>query len=278
MAVCLERAFGNLKLFCMVNKLLVTGVRSFTVANMHAAKNAYPFLGCKGSDTPVILKWLCFYVGLQLGDTSWPAEDRKALEWMLAGARAGLSFTQGIHGHGIWLSSSCARFLRNAVQSFGNCYAHLAEHCLNKRYSLFGCVPKLHAHLHFRSDFDDAIAEGRLFTLNPAIFDCSMSEDFVGRISRQSRRVSFRNIERSVLKAYQMKAKFVISKFQRQNQLKKKWKKLRLAPFEGTMWSSCLRRKVASMHELVTFHEKCSGWIYILTSVFIQWRLIYPSK
>lgn len=131
MAVCLERAFGNLKLFCMVDKLLVTGVRSFTVANMHAAKNAYPFLGCKGSDTPVILKWLCFYVGLQLGDTSWPAEDRKALEWTLAGARAGLSFTQGIHGHGIWLSSSCARFLRNAVQSFGNCYAHLAEHCLN---------------------------------------------------------------------------------------------------------------------------------------------------
>ncbi len=189
---------------------------------MHAAKNAYPFLGCKGSDTPVLLKWLCFYVGLQLADDSWPAEDRKVLEWMLAGARAGLSFTQGIHGHGIWLSPSCARSLRLAVQSFGNCYAHLAEHCLNKGRSLFGCVPKLHAYLHFRSDFDDAIADGRLFTLNPAVFDCSMSEDFIGRISRQSRRISFRNIERSVLKAYQMKAKFVITKFQRQNQLKKK--------------------------------------------------------
>ena len=34
-----------------------------------------------------------------------------------------------------------------------------------------------------------------------------------------------------VLKAYQMKIKFVISKFQRQNQLKKKWK-----IEAGTIW------------------------------------------
>jgi len=180
---------------------------------MHAARNAFPWLGCKGADSIVILKWVLFYVNLQLQQPGWSQQDRKVLSWMSFAARAGLSFSQGIHGHGIWLAPSCVSHCRNAVQKFGTNYALLANHCLEKGYCLYGMVPKLHSYMHFRTDFDDSVKKKQEHTLNPALFDCSMSEDFVGRISRQSRRIPFRNIERGILGSYQVKARMAIKQF-----------------------------------------------------------------
>lgn len=210
---CLIRAFGNLKLFCIARCLRIQSIRSFTITNMHAARNAFPWLGCKGADSIVILKWVLFYVNLQLQQPGWSQQDRKVLSWMSFAARAGLSFSQGIHGHGIWLAPSCVSHCRNAVQKFGTNYALLANHCLEKGYCLYGMVPKLHSYMHFRTDFDDSVKKKQEHTLNPALFDCSMSEDFVGRISRQSRRIPFRNIERGILGSYQVKARMAIKQF-----------------------------------------------------------------
>lgn len=182
---------------------------------MHSARGAFPYLGCKGSDTIIILKWLQFLTGLYLQDEHWSLEERGALKWMLRGAKAGLAFSQGVHGHGIWLQPSCVSFLRQACQRFGNAYSHLASHCVQKGYSLFGMMPKLHACMHFRSDFDDSIQQQRLLTLNPAVFDNSMSEDFIGKIARQSRRISFRKVEKQILLSYQTKAHFEIARFKK---------------------------------------------------------------
>lgn len=63
-------------------------------------------------------------------------------------------------------------------------------------------VPKIHAFTHFDADFNDSLRQQRQSTLNPSVFDTSNSEDFIGKISRQSRRVSFKGIERTVLRAY----------------------------------------------------------------------------
>ena len=106
----LERAFGNLQLFCCANNLRVQSLRGFTVLNMHASKGAFPFLGCKGADTIVILKWLVFLARLHLADNGWSSQDQQVLTWIRDGAVAGLSFSQGIHGHGIWLKGSCVWF------------------------------------------------------------------------------------------------------------------------------------------------------------------------
>ena len=220
---CLERAFGNLSLFCLSNDLRVQSVRNFTVLNMHGAKGAFPYSGCKGADTITILKWLLFLTGLHLEDESWSVEDKSALSWMNQGCKAGLAFSQGIHGHGLWLKRSCVVSLRAAYQRFGNAYSHLASHCVRKQYTLVGMVPKLHALMHFRTDCDQAILEDREFTLNAASFDCSMSEDFIGRIARQSRRISFRNVEREILLSFQTKAKFAIDRFTK-NRWKRAWR------------------------------------------------------
>ena len=184
---------------------------------MHAGKNAFPWLGCKGSDSVVVLKFLRFYVALILGEGGQSPSDQQALKWMLSASENGLAFTQGIHGHSIWLVPSCVRHFRNSVNRFGIAYAHLAAFCMGRGYCLYGMVPKLHALMHFRTDFDDSLREQRPHTLNPAVFDNSMSEDFIGKVARQSRRVPFKNIEKTIINAYQVKAKIVIDKFQQRH-------------------------------------------------------------
>ena len=219
MTTCLKRAFAHLKLFCFSNSFQVYGIRNFTVQNLHAVRNAFPYVGCKGADTVVILKWLVFFASLQLQQQGWSAENKQLLSWIITGAKGGLSFGQGIHGHGIWLAPSCQRHLQRAVQKFGNAYAHLAHYSLRKGYSLFGMVPKLHALMHFRTEFKEGLQEKRKYKLNPACFDNSMSEDFIGRISRQSRRIPARKMEWTILRSYKVKAKFVIQKFCKQHRL-----------------------------------------------------------
>lgn len=220
MPVCLARAFATLKLFCLANNLRVDSIRNFTVLNMHAARNAHPWLGCKGADTITILKWLRFYTGLQREQPGWSSGDREILWWMLCGARGGLAFSQGIHGHGIWLAPSCVAHCRRSLQKFADSYAHLAHHCLQKNWSLFGMVPKIHAWVHFRTDMDDCMSDSRDQTLNPATFDCSMAEDFVGKISKHSRRIPFRHIERQLLQSYLVKTKTAINRFLKNHRVK----------------------------------------------------------
>ena len=192
-------------------------MRGFTVLNLHAQNNAHPWLGCKGADTVTVLKWLAFLCGLFLADDSrqFSREDMRVLNWMLRGARNGLRFTQGIFGHGVWMLPSCTRELRQALQEFGTAYGHLAHHCLGEGLSLFGMVPKFHALLHFRTDCDDALRARWSHFMNPAMFDNSMSEDFIGRIARISRRIPFRDVERTLISSFKTKAHFAIREFKK---------------------------------------------------------------
>lgn len=199
-------------LWCVVSKERVNGIRSFTVLNMHAAKGAFPWVGCKGFDSIVLLKFLVFFSGLQLHQAGWSCREKLVLRWICDGSKAGLQFSQGIHGHGIWLPPSCSLFLRKAIRKFGACYSLLAKYAFDHGYCLYGMIPKLHALMHYKPDLDAAVSQNR-FAINPATFDTSMCEDFIGRVSRHSRRISYRNLERGVLFAWQVKTKLTIDRF-----------------------------------------------------------------
>ena len=207
---------GSVRLFCLTKGYTLSGIRGFTVLNMHASKGAFPWVGCKGSDSIILLKWLLFYVRLQLMNSHWSDMDSQVLKWMLEGCKFGLAFSQGIFGHGIFLRPKCSRNLRDAVQHFGNSYVLLADHCLRRGFNLFSLVPKLHSYMHICADLTDALSESRL-AINPATYDCSVSEDFIGRIARHSRRISFRYIESGILNAWKVKMKFVINRFNKNN-------------------------------------------------------------
>ena len=214
MHVCLERAWGNVRLYLETTKQRVNGIRGFTLANMHAAKGAFAWLGCKGSDTIVLTKWLRFFVRMEMLQPHWSRVDQQVFRWIEEGCTSGLAFSQGIHGHSLWLPLGCAKFLRDAIQSFGNAYCLLAHYCWGKQYNLFAMIPKLHALMHIRLDLHHAVESGRV-ALNPGSFDCSMSEDYIGRIARSSRRISYRNLERSIILAWSVKCKCMIRRFRK---------------------------------------------------------------
>ena len=75
-AACLARAFANLNLFCSANNMKIYSIRGFTVANMHAARNAFPWLGCKGADSITILKWISILCRLA-ASAKWLVTHRK---------------------------------------------------------------------------------------------------------------------------------------------------------------------------------------------------------
>ena len=79
--------------------------------------------------------------------------------------------------------------------------------------TLFGLVPKAHALAHIYFDLERAWRD--TYAINPGVFDTSASEDFVGRIGRMSRRVSYRHVIRNTLLSYKIKTKFVISRFKK---------------------------------------------------------------
>ena len=215
----LVRAWKHFELFLAGEKLHVGGLRSFSRQKMHfltAAK--FPWLSCKGGDVPVLFKWLQLVISIQLASDAVSAEFRTALEFMQLAVCGGLQFTQGVHGHGIWLAWSCAKHLRQAIWDFLCGYCKLAHWCYRRGYSLYGMVPKLHALAHIRLQLEQGLRQNRTHILNPAVFDCSTSEDFIGRVARQSRRISKKaGFERMILHAYLLKTHFVIKRYRKQN-------------------------------------------------------------
>ena len=184
-------------------------MRSFSREKLHyATASSYPFIGCKGSDTVLLLKYLRWYTALLIQGGA----NTRVLRLLRKGCEQGLAF-QAIHGHGLWLLPHCRDEIESAAKGFCHTYSHLAAHAFTRQLTLFGLVPKAHALGHIYHDLE--VMHGERFCLNPGIWDTSSSEDFVGRVSRQSRRVGYRNIVGNTLLAYKIKAKFIITRFRK---------------------------------------------------------------
>ena len=219
----LNRAWRHFDLYCLAESFKPSALRGFSRDKLHCGRTTaatFPFVSCKGSDTVLLLKWLYFVATLHLGSEpgSRSAQLTQLLQLIQLGANSGLAFSQGIYGHGLWLERSCALHLRKALREFFTAYSQLAHFSMHNGHVLFGFVPKLHALAHFKQDFDSFLRTSRSKCLNPGIYDCSMNEDFIGAISKQSRRVAFKRyqFERTVLTSYLVKTKMVLNKFMKE--------------------------------------------------------------
>ena len=189
-----------------------SGIKSFSKDKLHfPTKNSFPWVGCKGSDSVLLLRWLSFWLCLLMKEESLP-EHKYLEQLMLRGAQAGLRFTVNIHRHSMWLVPSCVLQIVRSARGFCANYARLAQHCLTQGLVLFSMVPKIHAMLHFIADLQECLDKKIGYTLNISTFDCSMNEDFVGRIARQSRRISTKNAEDALIRVYLCKLKACIRK------------------------------------------------------------------
>ena len=205
----LARAWASFTLWCQACGKSPASMRSFSREKLHyATASSYPFIGCRGSDTVLLLKYVRWYTLLLIqGGT-----NTQVLRLLKKGCEQGLAF-QAIHGHGLWLVPHCRDEIKLAAKGFCHTYSRLAAHALTRQLTLFGLVPKAHALGHIYHDLEEMHQE--TFCLNPGIWDTSSSEDFVGRVSRQSRRVGYRNIMGNTLLAYKIKAKFIITRFRK---------------------------------------------------------------
>ena len=136
--------------------------------------------------------------------------ETELLRLIKLGCEQGLAF-QAIHRHGIWLPAGCRKQIFEMANGFCKTYSRLAALAYSQRLTLFGLVPKAHALGHIYFDLERT--KNNSFSINPATWDTSSSEDFVGRVSRQSRRIGYRCIVSNTLLAYKVKANFVIQRF-----------------------------------------------------------------
>ena len=230
-------------LFCAAERLHINGMRSFSRDKLHYAKSSsFPYLGCKGSDTVVIMKWLRVLCGTQM-NTATDQSLLRVVDMMHSGILGGLGFTQGIFGHGLWLRPTCVAHLRGCLQQFLASYSHLALFCVQRSWRLFGMVSKFHMLAHFKHDFEMAMRRRRNWTQNPCVYDCSMNEDMIGVLSRQSRRISYKHtgFEHTLLRHYLMRLRSVIKKHAKGGRAQPAWRVKRAPKVWGAGWplSTC---------------------------------------
>lgn len=209
----LSRAWASFALWCHTHHVTTSGIRSFSKEKLHfATSKSFPWAGCKGSDTILLLRWLRWFSGLHLHAN--PRSQKLML--VVRACDSGLAF-QGIHRHGIFLEKSCRATIITSCKRFLYCYAELAKISLSENRTLYAMVPKAHSFDHIQYNMAKIPQDSK--AVNPGFYDCSQSEDFVGRVARQSRRVSYRNICENVLLAYKVKARLVIGNFQKARKL-----------------------------------------------------------
>lgn len=202
----LARAWSSFMLWCNGNGESPQGIRSFSRQKLHIpVAGSFPYVGCKASDTIILLRWMLFFCRLQMDSGTQCAMVRN----IAAGCENGVAM-QGVYRHGIWLNDSCRGKLMKNIHRFTVAYASLAQEAYQQGKQLWAMVPKFHSLNHIKVCLEPD--RNRDFHLNPATFCCSMSEDFIGRVARQSRRISYVQVEDNTLLAYRIKAKFQLSR------------------------------------------------------------------
>ena len=102
-----------------------------------------------------------------------------------------------------------------SCKKFCGAYAELAHLSYVQGRTLFAMVPKAHAFDHIGHSLVLSREAGCDVCVNPGLWDCSMSEDFIGHVARQSRRVSYKHVVENTLLMYKIKTKSVIKKIQK---------------------------------------------------------------
>ena len=173
----------------------------------------------KGSDSMLLLEWLIFTLKLNLQS---PAVEGHSglLKRMLQLCQASLSLKM-IHSHKLWLERDCARQLYAHIMTTLRAYAVCARDAIALKVQAFRLKPKFHALHHIGVFLKSQLVRGNTLICNPQMYACEPNEDFVGRISRLSRKVNIRLCDKRVYERYFLK---VVSLLRRRKRLQVKRK------------------------------------------------------
>eukprot|EP00438_Fugacium_kawagutii_P002945 Skav220649 [mRNA] locus=scaffold2038:214513:216366:+ [translate_table: standard] len=201
---------------------VVNHVVAFTRALLHFSdNNSFPFWRIKGSDIMLILRWLHHVIlhGVYLeGQVTRsevcfinnPPEPWQA-EWFdvaLKGCVASTRFFHTMHCEGVWLDQATAKNMASDCFKLCASFQKLAVLCHEKRMARFHLEPCLHNMMHFFVELDRV--EGTC--LSPALANCEMCEDFIGKIARISRHVHAKSCTRRVIDRYLIRCQLEFEK------------------------------------------------------------------
>lgn len=99
---------------------------------------------------------------------------------------------------GFWIRSSHAVRLSKLLYRFLALYVACADYTLAQRKRRFAIVPKLHMLTHCAYDLEDQARRSE-WCINPLSCTNQVQEDYIGRPSRISRRVSIRSLHTSLV-------------------------------------------------------------------------------
>lgn len=209
----LERAHSSFKLFCLQAKKS-PGLRSFTRTFFNASTQAHsPWSNSKGSDTMLLLHWLCWFAKLHIQmPTDASRNHQHMLKLFVHTAEASFDMFDIVYSHGLWLDRSCTKVLYLKVMQLLKGYQALATEALKLKVAAWGLKPKFHALHHVSFDLRSQLLHNCKICLNPVVWGNEQNEDTIGRVSRLSKLVSVRTITRRVLNRYFLKKRALLKR------------------------------------------------------------------
>ena len=102
-----------------------------------------------------------------------------------------LNFLGVMHSHDLWLPHGCAGYMMKQGMCALRAYSFCGRVAMEQdRKRLFCMRPKFHYWAHTIFEMKRSYEDSHPQTVSPAIFNCEMNEDFIGKVSRISRHVS----------------------------------------------------------------------------------------
>ncbi|CAE6960432.1 unnamed protein product [Symbiodinium sp. CCMP2592] len=140
----------------------------------------------KASDTPILMEFLLWL----LEQHRSKMEGDQLLRVMYGAADAMGVFMRAVLQAGLWLTTTEATTVYEACMHFLRSYGKCASLAFRRSLTRYNLTPKLHCWHHICLDLKRSLDRGLQYHLSPLADANFADEDFVGRVSRLSRRVS----------------------------------------------------------------------------------------
>ena len=207
--VCIKRSHGHFRLWASTYKKC-PALRSFSKQFMNwTTLGTSPWFNTKASDCMLLMAWLDVFLGQLLLDPK-KADHVPVMKVMRSVLQSGKASFDLMTSHRLLLPKRCGIHLYEQLTITLNGYSWLARWALRNNMIVFAMIPKIHAWKHQALELYRALKkDDASHCFNPFINSCEVNEDVIGRISKLSRTVDARQMERRCLQLFLSKCHFL---------------------------------------------------------------------
>ena len=157
----------------------------------------------KGDDTRTLCSYLAEKFNQLLVAHPWAHDHIAYLASIHKALVASNLFLGTLYRAGLWLTNTQRKRIIDALEDLLKSFDSCASYAYHLGWVRFKYQPKFHLIAEMRfSLMTDAVTG--CSSLNPLCWSCQMDEDFIGRISTQSRKVSSRTLHLKVCQRYKI--------------------------------------------------------------------------